>query len=270
MALWVVILVMILLLATMLRQGQTAPPDIAFSEFHAKIELGEIESVTIEEGHITGRYTTGGEFRTYVPAVTEELISRLQAQNVEIVARPKPEGGFWRQLLIMWFPLVLIIGIWIFFIRQMQAGGGKAMSFGKSRARLLTENQQQVTFEDVAGIEESKVELEEIIAFLQEPKKFTRLGGRIPKGVLLVGPPGTGKTLLARAVAGEAGVPFYSISGSDFVEMFVGVAARRACATCSARGRRTRPASSSSTRSTPWVATAARVSAVGTTSASRR
>jgi cell division protease FtsH len=227
MALWVVILVMILLLVTMLRQGQTVPPDIAFSEFHAKIDLGEIESVTIEEGHVTGRYTTGSEFRTYVPAVTEELISKLRAQNVEIVARPKPEGGFWRQLLIMWFPLVLIIGIWILFIRQMQAGGGKAMSFGKSRARLLTEDQQQATFEDVAGVEESKVELEEIIAFLREPKKFTRLGGRIPKGVLLVGPPGTGKTLLARAVAGEAGVPFYSISGSDFVEMFVGVGASR-------------------------------------------
>jgi cell division protease FtsH len=127
----------------------------------------------------------------------------------------------------MWFPLLLIIGLWIFFIRQMQSGGGKAMSFGKSRARLLTENQQRVTFEDVAGVEESKVELEEIIEFLREPKKFTRLGGRIPKGVLLVGPPGTGKTLLARAVAGEAGVPFFSISGSDFVEMFVGVGASR-------------------------------------------
>jgi cell division protease FtsH len=127
----------------------------------------------------------------------------------------------------MWFPLLLFIGLWIFFIRQMQSGGGKAMSFGKSRARLLTENQHRVTFQDVAGVEESKFELEEIIAFLREPKKFTRLGGRIPKGVLLVGPPGTGKTLLARAVAGEAGVPFFSISGSDFVEMFVGVGASR-------------------------------------------
>ncbi len=227
MALWVVILVMVLLLVTMLRDGQTAPPEIAYSEFHSKIDLGEIESVTIEEGHVTGRYTTGAEFQTYLPVVTEDLLTKLQANHVEIVARPKPEGGFWRQLLIMWFPLVLIIGIWILFIRQMQAGGGKAMSFGKSRARLLTENEHQATFEDVAGIEESKAELEEIIAFLQEPKKFTRLGGRIPKGVLLVGPPGTGKTLLARAVAGEAEVPFYSISGSDFVEMFVGVGASR-------------------------------------------
>ena len=227
MALWVVILVMVLLLVTMLRQGGTTPPDIAYSEFLEKIDLGEIKSVTIEEGYVTGRYTTDTEFRTYVPAVTEDLLNKLQTQRVEIVARPKPEGGFWRQLLIMWFPLVLIIGVWILFIRQMQSGGGKAMSFGKSRARLLTENQHQATFEDVAGVEESKAELEEIIDFLREPKKFTRLGGRIPKGVLLVGPPGTGKTLLARAVAGEAGVPFYSISGSDFVEMFVGVGASR-------------------------------------------
>jgi len=227
MALWVVILVMILLLVTMLRQGQTAPPEIAYSNFLNKLQNGEVEKVTIEEGHILGVDTTGTEFRSYAPAITEELLAKMQEANVEIEARPKPEGSFWRQVLIMWFPLVLFIGLWVFFIRQMQAGGGKAMSFGKSRARLLTENQQQVTFEDVAGVEESKVELEEIIAFLREPKKFTRLGGRIPKGVLLVGPPGTGKTLLARAVAGEAGVPFYSISGSDFVEMFVGVGASR-------------------------------------------
>jgi cell division protease FtsH len=227
MALWVVILVMILLLVTMLRQNQSEPPPLAYSEFLAKIESESIESVEIEEGHITGRLTDGSSFRTYAPVVSEELVATLHAKNVEIVARPKPEGSFWRQALVMWFPLLLIIGLWIFFIRQMQSGGGKAMSFGKSRARLLTENQQRVTFEDVAGVEESKVELEEIIEFLREPKKFTRLGGRIPKGVLLVGVPGTGKTLLARAVAGEAGVPFFSISGSDFVEMFVGVGASR-------------------------------------------
>jgi cell division protease FtsH len=227
MALWVVILVMILLLVTMLRQNQTEPPPLAYSEFLAKIEAQSIESIEIEEGNITGRLTDGTSFRTFAPVVSDELVSKLHAKNVEIVARPKPEGSFWRQALVMWFPLLLIIGLWIFFIRQMQSGGGKAMSFGKSRARLLTENQQRVTFEDVAGVEESKVELEEIIEFLREPKKFTRLGGRIPKGVLLVGPPGTGKTLLARAVAGEAGVPFFSISGSDFVEMFVGVGASR-------------------------------------------
>jgi len=227
MALWVVIIVMILLLVTMLRQTQEEAPKLPYSDFLAKIESDSIKSVEIEEGNITGRLTDGSEFRTYAPVVSDELVTRLYQKNVEVVARPKPEGSFWRQALVMWFPLILIIGLWIFFIRQMQSGGGKAMSFGKSRARLLTENQQRVTFEDVAGIEESKVELEEIIEFLREPKKFTRLGGRIPKGVLLVGPPGTGKTLLARAVAGEAGVPFFSISGSDFVEMFVGVGASR-------------------------------------------
>jgi cell division protease FtsH len=227
MALWVVILVMILLLVTMLRQGETPPPEFAYSDFLTRIEAGQVESVLIEEGQIRGKLADGSDFSTYAPNVTEELLAKMRAQSVEISARPKPEGSVWRQVLMMWFPMLLIIGLWVFFIRQMQAGGGKAMSFGKSRARLLTENQHQVTFEDVAGVEESKFELEEIIAFLREPKKFTRLGGRIPKGVLLVGPPGTGKTLLARAVAGEAGVPFYSISGSDFVEMFVGVGASR-------------------------------------------
>ena len=228
MALWVVILVMILLLVTMLRQTQTEEPPLPYSEFLAKIETGEIESVDIEEGgNINGHFTNGGDFTTFAPVVGDDLLNRLNVQGITIEARPKEEGSFWRQILIMWFPLVLFIGLWLFFIRQMQSGGGKAMSFGKSKARLLTENQNRVTFEDVAGIEESKAELEEIINFLKEPKKFTRLGGRIPKGVLLVGPPGTGKTLLARAVAGEAGVPFYSISGSDFVEMFVGVGASR-------------------------------------------
>ncbi len=227
MALWVVILVMILLLVTMLRQGQQTVPPIAYSEFLELIERDEVESVVIEENLIAGKKTDGKEFTTYAPAITEGLIMQLRSKVTTLDARPKPEAGFWRQILIMWFPLLLIIGLWIFFIRQMQSGGGKAMSFGKSRARLLTENQHRVTFEDVAGVEESKVELEEIIEFLREPKKFTRLGGRIPKGVLLIGPPGTGKTLLARAVAGEAGVPFFSISGSDFVEMFVGVGASR-------------------------------------------
>ncbi len=227
MALWVVILVMILLLVTMLRQGRIAPPEIAFSDFLARVDTDEVIKVTIEENHIYGSFSSGEPFVTYAPAVTETLLARLQEHRIEVVARPKPETGFWRQVLIMWFPLLLFIGLWIFFIRQMQAGGGKAMSFGKSRARLLSENQQRMTFADVAGVEESKVELEEIIAFLREPKKFTRLGGRIPKGVLLVGAPGTGKTLLARAVAGEADAPFFCISGSDFVEMFVGVGASR-------------------------------------------
>ncbi|MCZ6783582.1 MAG: ATP-dependent zinc metalloprotease FtsH [Proteobacteria bacterium] len=226
-ALWVVILVMILLLVTMLKQDQTTPPEIAFSDFLSQVDNGQVRDVTLEDGYIHGIYTEGGEFTSYAPSVTDDFLRQLKDNDVSITARPKAEGSFWRQVLIMWFPLLLFIGLWIFFIRQMQAGGGKAMSFGKSKARLLTENQQRVTFGDVAGIEESKAELEEIIDFLREPKKFTRLGGRIPKGVLLVGPPGTGKTLLARAVAGEASVPFFSISGSDFVEMFVGVGASR-------------------------------------------
>ena len=227
MALWVVILLMILLLVTMLRQSQTTPPDVPFSKFLAQVEAGEVAAVTIEEGRIEGRLASGQPFTSYAPAVTDKLLESLAAKNVEVTARPARESPMWQQILIMWFPFLLLIGLWVFFMRQVQSGGGKAMSFGKSRARLLNESQQRVTFADVAGVDESKAELEEIIAFLRDPKKFTRLGGRIPKGVLLVGPPGTGKTLLAKAVAGEAGVPFFSISGSDFVEMFVGVGASR-------------------------------------------
>ena len=227
MALWVVLLLMILLLVTVLREGQEPPAEISFTEFLNKLESDQVETVTMEEGHVTGQFRDGSDFATYVPPIYDTLVPRLEEKGIEITARPKRESSVWQQMLIWWVPFLILIGLWVFFVRQMQSGGGKAMSFGKSRARLLTENQQRVTFEDVAGVEESKVELEEIIAFLREPKKFTRLGGRIPKGVLLVGPPGTGKTLLARAVAGEAEVPFYSISGSDFVEMFVGVGASR-------------------------------------------
>ncbi|MDG2335818.1 MAG: ATP-dependent zinc metalloprotease FtsH [Myxococcota bacterium] len=227
MALWVVILVGMLMLFTMLRQDQETPPDLAYSDFVIAVEDGQIEKITIEEGSINGVQIDGRDFTTYAPTISQDLLALLKEKQVNVKAQPKDEGGFWRQILIMWFPLLLFVGIWIFFIRQMQSGGGKAMNFGKSKARLQTETQQVVTFKDVAGIEESKTELEEIIEFIREPKKFTRLGGRIPKGVLLVGPPGTGKTLLARAVAGEAAVPFFSISGSDFVEMFVGVGASR-------------------------------------------
>ncbi len=228
-ALWVVILVVMLLLFTTLKQNDAAPPNVAFSEFMDSVATGQVESVTIEEGHISGKYADGRKFTSYAPpaAITNEFLADFKQRGIRTELKPRDEGSFWRQILIMWFPLVLFIGLWIFFIRQMQSGGGKAMSFGKSKARLLTENQASATFKDVAGIEESKNELEEIIEFLREPKKFTRLGARIPKGVLLVGPPGTGKTLLARAVAGEAEVPFFSISGSDFVEMFVGVGASR-------------------------------------------
>jgi cell division protease FtsH len=227
MALWVVLLLMMILLVTVLRQGKITPREISYTDFMAKVEAGQIERVTIEEGHVLGELRDGSDFATHVPPIYETLLPKLEAQRVEIDVRPKRESSVWQQMLIWWVPFLILIGLWVFFVRQMQAGGGKAMSFGKSRARLLTENQQRITFEEVAGVEESKDELEEIIAFLREPKKFTRLGGRIPKGVLLVGPPGTGKTLLARAVAGEAGVPFFSISGSDFVEMFVGVGASR-------------------------------------------
>jgi len=227
MALWVVLLLMVLLLVTVLRQGKTAPAEITYSDFLVKIESGEITEVLMEEGHVTGEDSSGRPFATFVPPVYDTLVPLLQERGVEITARPKRESSVWQQMLIWWVPFLVLIGLWVFFVRQMQSGGGKAMSFGKSRARLLTENSQRVTFDDVAGVEESKVELEEIIEFLRDPKKFTRLGARIPKGVLLVGTPGTGKTLLARAVAGEAGVPFFSISGSDFVEMFVGVGASR-------------------------------------------
>jgi len=229
MAVWLVIFLLVSGLALMLRQGQVTPETRSFTKFKESVAAGEVASILIEDGHITGKTTAGDEFRSYAPptALTDQFLGQIEAQGVEVEARPARESPVWQTILIYWFPFLLLIGLWVFFVRQMQAGGGKAMSFGKSRARLLTENQQRITFEDVAGVEESKTELEEIIEFLREPKKFTRLGGRIPKGVLLVGPPGTGKTLLARAVAGEAGVPFFSISGSDFVEMFVGVGASR-------------------------------------------
>ncbi len=229
MALWVVLLLMMILLVTVMRQGQEEPTKLPYTEFLTRLDSGEIDSVTLEEGNITGKLQNGKPFASYVHEIHYEALSERLAQNPElgITSQPKRESSVWQQMLIWWVPFIILIGLWVFFVRQMQSGGGKAMSFGKSRARMLTESSQRVTFDDVAGVEESKTELEEIIAFLRDPKKFTRLGGRIPKGVLLVGPPGTGKTLLARAVAGEAGVPFFSISGSDFVEMFVGVGASR-------------------------------------------
>jgi cell division protease FtsH len=234
MAVWVVLLLMMILLVTVLRQGQEAPRELTYSQLLEQLQAGKVRELVLEEGNVSGRLEDGDSaFSAYVPELLyDEFAGTLRSLHethpeIPITTRPKRESSVWQQMLIWWVPFLVLIGLWVFFVRQMQAGGGKAMSFGKSRARLLTENQQRVTFDDVAGVEESKLELEEIIAFLREPKKFTRLGGRIPKGVLLVGPPGTGKTLLARAVAGEAGVPFFSISGSDFVEMFVGVGASR-------------------------------------------
>jgi cell division protease FtsH len=176
--------------------------------------------------NITGTFKDGGEFKSYAPD-DPELVKTLRDAGVRIQAKPDEDSGMWQSILVSWFPMLLLIAVWIFFMRQMQAGGGKALAFGKSKARIVNARENKVTFQDVAGIEEAKVELEEIIEFLRDPKKFTKLGGRIPKGVLLVGQPGTGKTLLARAIAGEADVPFFSISGSDFVEMFVGVGASR-------------------------------------------
>jgi cell division protease FtsH len=217
---------MVLLLVNVFTKQPTRDQEIIFSDFLSSVEKGEINEVTIQGQDIHGKRTSGESFRTFAPAYPE-LISDLRTKGVKIDARREDPEPFWYVLLVNWFPMILLIGLWVFFMRQMQVGGGKAMSFGKSRAKLLTENHHKITFDDVAGIDEAKEELEEIIAFLKDPKKFTKLGGRIPKGVLLVGPPGTGKTLLARGVAGEAGVPFFSISGSDFVEMFVGVGASR-------------------------------------------
>ena len=200
--------------------------NVIFSDFVSAVADGKIASVTIQGKNIIGAYKEGKEFKSYAPE-DPELMKMLRAQNVKITAKPDDEPGLWQSILVSWVPMLLLIGVWIFFMRQMQAGGGKAMSFGKSKARLFAGKDNKVTFQDVAGIDEAKEELQEIIEFLTDPKKFTKLGGRIPKGVLLVGSPGTGKTLLARAIAGEANVPFFSISGSDFVEMFVGVGASR-------------------------------------------
>jgi cell division protease FtsH len=207
-------------------QGPDQP--MTFSDFIAKVDAGEVEEVTITGNEITGTLKVGVDtkFRTYAPPQFEGLGNKLLEKNVHVTAKA-PAASPWATLLYSWAPILLMIGFWIFIVRQMQSGGNKALSFGKSRAKLSSSTQKKVTFKDVAGVDEAKEELQEIIEFLREPQKFQKLGGRIPKGVLLMGPPGTGKTLLARAVAGEANVPFFSISGSDFVEMFVGVGASR-------------------------------------------
>jgi len=225
-ALWLLLILMVLLLVNVFTKQPTRDQEMIFSDFLAAVDKGEVTEVTIQGQDIHGKRSTGESFRTFSPAYPE-LITDLRNKGVKIDARREDPEPFWYVLLVNWFPMILLIGLWVFFMRQMQVGGGKAMSFGMFSAKPPTENHHKVTFDDVAGIDEAKEELEEIIAFLKDPKKFTKLGGRIPKGVLLVGPPGTGKTLLARGVAGEAGVPFFSISGSDFVEMFVGVGASR-------------------------------------------
>jgi cell division protease FtsH len=218
-------LVLFMIISLFFKQSRREP-EITFSEFMGAVERGNVREVVIRGHHIEGRYTNGEEFRTFEPD-DPELVKSLRDKRVKIAAKPEDDSPWYMVLLLSWLPMLLLIGVWIFFMRQMQGGGGKVMSFGKSRARLLTQNQNRVTFSDVAGVDEAKDDLQEIIAFLKDPKKFTKLGGRIPKGCLLVGAPGTGKTLLARAIAGEAGVAFFSISGSDFVEMFVGIGASR-------------------------------------------
>ncbi len=224
-ALWLALGLMFLLLFNMFSRQQVREPEEIFSDFVNQVEKGQVSKVTIQ-GSTIHVIANGEHYKTYAPQ-DPDLIKMLRTKDVRIEAKPSEGDPWWMVMLVQWFPMLLLVAVWIFFMRQMQIGGGKAMSFGKSRAKLLTENTHKVTFADVSGIDEAKDELEEIIQFLKDPKRFTRLGGRIPKGVLLVGPPGTGKTLLARAIAGEAGVPFFSISGSDFVEMFVGVGASR-------------------------------------------
>merc|ERR1711964_317433 len=208
-------------------QPLSSQSDVIFSEFMDQVESGKISEVTIQGDRVSGKYTDGSSFQTMTPSNDQDLVRTLREKGVRIVVIPPEQTSWYMNILISWFPMILLLGIWIFFMRQMQAGGGKALSFGKSKARLMNEDKNKITFKDVAGVDEAKEELHEIIEFLKEPQKFNKLGGKIPKGVLLVGPPGTGKTLLARAIAGEANVPFFSISGSDFVEMFVGVGASR-------------------------------------------
>jgi cell division protease FtsH len=228
-ALWIVIGLLLVALFNLFQTSSSRGPQssLAFSDFLNDVNRGQVSDVTIQGNNISGHFTDSRAFTTYAPN-DPNLVNRLTEKNVRITAAPVDENvPSLFGVLISWFPMLLLIGVWIFFMRQMQGGGGRAMGFGKSRARLLTEKVGRITFEDVAGIDEAKQELEEIVEYLKDPQKFQRLGGKIPKGVLLVGPPGTGKTLLARAIAGEANVPFFTISGSDFVEMFVGVGASR-------------------------------------------
>ena len=228
-AVWVVISLVLIAIFNVF-QGSSSREQgsvIAYSDFLARVNAGEVREITIQGDKISGASSNGMPFYSYVPK-EEELANRLSEKGIKVSSQP-PEGGMPGifQILISWFPMLLFIGVWIFFMKQMQGGAKGAMGFGKSKAKLLTEHRDKITFQDVAGIDEAKAELEEVVDFLKDPGKFQKLGGKIPKGVLLVGPPGTGKTLLAKAVAGEAGVPFFTISGSDFVEMFVGVGASR-------------------------------------------
>ena len=223
---WMMLVVVGVLIWNFSTNFQTRDRSVTFSEFISLVDAGQVEQVMISGNEIFGASKSGDRFRTYAPPQYEGLGNRLVERNVAVTAK-EPTSSPWTTLLFSWAPILLLIGFWVFFMRQMQSGGNKALSFGKSRAKLSSNSQKKISFKDVAGVDEAKDELQEIIDFLKEPQKFQKLGGRIPTGVLLVGAPGTGKTLLARAVAGEANVPFFSISGSDFVEMFVGVGASR-------------------------------------------
>jgi cell division protease FtsH len=228
-ALWIVIAVMLVLLFNLFQGtgNHTTASTVSYTKFSQQVAADQVNNVMFQGEHAKGELTSGQPFVTTVPSNDSTLWPLLKKHNVDTTVSPADDGFNLLAIFINWFPMLLIIGVWVFFLRQMQSGGGKAMDFGKSRAKMLTEKQGRVTFEDVAGVDEAKDDLKEVVDFLRDPQKFQRLGGRIPKGVLLVGPPGTGKTLLARAVAGEANVPFFTISGSDFVEMFVGVGASR-------------------------------------------
>jgi len=217
---------MIILLFNLVNAPKKTGDEIIFSDFMSRLENSEVEDVVIKDSNLTGQFKDGKKFKTYAPEYPD-LVKVLRSQNVKITVKPTEQNPWYWNLFFSWGPIILLAVIWIFFMRQMQTGGNKALSFGKAKARLASEKSVKVTFSDVAGIEEAKAEVQEIIDFLKAPQKFQKLGGKIPKGVLLVGAPGTGKTLLARAIAGEAGVPFFSISGSDFVELFVGVGASR-------------------------------------------
>ena len=228
-ALWILIALLLVLLFNLFQSSsqRTSSPPLSYTQFRQEIVDGDVKKVTIQGDQVRGELGNGNQFTSTVPTNDQSLWTLLNDRHVNTSVAQADDSMSWISVLLNWFPMLLLIAVWVFFLRQMQSGGGKAMGFGKSRAKLLTERQGRITFEDVAGVDEAKDDLKEIVDFLKDPQKFQRLGGRIPKGVLLVGPPGTGKTLLARAIAGEANVPFFTISGSDFVEMFVGVGASR-------------------------------------------
>ncbi len=227
--LWLVIAVILMAVFNNFGPPPKQVEKLAYSQFLEKVRSGDVKQVTVEDRNISGTTQNDKSFVTYLPTLPENVVNNLVENGVKVRGKPPEQPSLLMNIFVSWFPIILFIGVWIFFMRQMQGGGSGrgAMSFGRSRARLLGEDQVKVTFADVAGVDEAKEEVQELVEFLRDPAKFQSLGGRIPRGVLMIGPPGTGKTLLAKAIAGEAKVPFFTISGSDFVEMFVGVGASR-------------------------------------------